>query len=108
MKQKIPGGILLLTAILLLIPAFLISQVLGPCGGSPPKPGPAPAAVKGAAAPQPPAGGLVVKPVPLPGQRALDFQLQAVVGDEIKQIKLSDYQGKWRVLCFFPAVFTFV
>ena len=32
----------------------------------------------------------------------------AVVGDEIKSIKLSDYNGKWRVLCFYPADFTFV
>lgn len=46
--------------------------------------------------------------VPLPGEPAIDFQLPAVVGDEIKMIKLSDYQGKYRVLCFFPADFTFV
>ncbi len=51
---------------------------------------------------------LFVQPVPLPGQPAIDFKLPAVVGDEIKNIKLSDYNGKWRVLCFFPAAFTFV
>ena len=28
--------------------------------------------------------------------------------DEVKTVKLSDYDGKWRVLCFFPAAFTFV
>jgi hypothetical protein len=46
--------------------------------------------------------------VPLPGERAIDFELTAVVGDEIKKVKLSDYQGKYRVLCFYPADFTFV
>ena len=46
--------------------------------------------------------------VPLPGEPAIDFQLTAVVGNEIKKIKLSDYQGKYRVLCFYPADFTFV
>lgn len=46
--------------------------------------------------------------VPLPGEPAIDFQLAATVGDEIKKIKLSDYQGKYRVLCFYPADFTFV
>jgi len=28
--------------------------------------------------------------------------------DEIKQIKLADYKGKWLVLAFYPADFTFV
>ena len=42
------------------------------------------------------------------GQQAIDFQLPAVVGNDIKNIKLSDYDGKWRVVCFFPAAFTFV
>jgi len=46
--------------------------------------------------------------VPLPGEPAIDFELVAVVGDEIKPIKLSDYQGKYRVLIFYPADFTFV
>jgi peroxiredoxin (alkyl hydroperoxide reductase subunit C) len=50
----------------------------------------------------------LINPVPLPVQQAIDFQLPAVVGDDIKNIKLSDYDGKWRVLCFFPAAFTFV
>jgi hypothetical protein len=52
--------------------------------------------------------GMMISPVPLPGQQAIDFQLPAVVGDDIKNVKLSDYDGKWRVLCFFPAAFTFV
>jgi hypothetical protein len=53
-------------------------------------------------------GELVVHPVPLPGQRAVNFELPAVIGDEITSVKLSDYNGKWRVVCFYPADFTFV
>lgn len=49
-----------------------------------------------------------VMPVPLPGQPAIDFELPAVVKNKIKTVKLSDYAGKYRVLCFFPAAFTFV
>jgi hypothetical protein len=53
-------------------------------------------------------GRLVSRSVPLPGQRAINFELPAVIGDEIKTVKLSDYNGHWRVLCFYPADFTFV
>ena len=56
----------------------------------------------------PPRGACEAGRVPLPGEPAIDFQLPAVVGDEIKMVKLSDYQGKYRVICFFPADFTFV
>ncbi len=49
-----------------------------------------------------------VHPLLLPGEQAIDFELPAVVGNQIKNVKLSDYAGKWRVLCFFPAAFTFV
>jgi hypothetical protein len=49
-----------------------------------------------------------VMSVPLPGQAATDFELTAVVQNKIKTVKLSDYSGKYRVLCFFPAAFTFV
>ncbi len=52
--------------------------------------------------------GLVPAGIPLPGQRAYNFELPAVIGDAIKPVKLSDYAGKWRVLCFYPADFTFV
>lgn len=51
---------------------------------------------------------LSIEPLPLPGQAARDFQLTAVVGGEIKKIKLSDYRGKWVYLTFIPAAFTFV
>ena len=80
----------------------LSAQVLGPCGTSAENesiPAEKPATANGAP---------VVDRIPLPGQRAMNFELQAVVGDEIKMIKLSDYNGKWRVLCFYPADFTFV
>ncbi|MBN2158543.1 MAG: redoxin domain-containing protein [Spirochaetes bacterium] len=81
-----------------------MAQVLGPCGTTDAqKPG---AAV--AAAAQPAAGGLTISPVPLPGDQAPNFELPAVVGDQVKNIKLSDYEGKWRVVCFYPADFTFV
>lgn len=39
---------------------------------------------------------------------APDFTTDAVVGGEFKQIKLSDYKGKWVVLYFYPLDFTFV
>jgi len=58
--------------------------------------------------PAPLAAGPQVGPVLVPGQHAINFELPAVVGSEIKKVKLSDYAGKWRVLCFYPADFTFV
>lgn len=42
------------------------------------------------------------------GQKAPDFSAKAYVDDEFKEVKLSDYEGKWRVLCFYPGDFTFV
>lgn len=39
---------------------------------------------------------------------APDFKAEAVFGKEIKEIKLSDYKGKWVVLFFYPLDFTFV
>ena len=42
------------------------------------------------------------------GQPVDDFKMAAYQNDEIKDIKLSDYQGKWVVLVFYPADFTFV
>ncbi|CAL8068928.1 unnamed protein product [Calicophoron daubneyi] len=44
----------------------------------------------------------------LPGQQAPDFCGKAVVGDEFKDIKLSDYKGKYVFLLFYPLDFTFV
>ena len=43
------------------------------------------------------------------GQEAPDFEANAfVAGKGFLPIKLSDYKGKWVVLCFYPGDFTFV
>ena len=43
------------------------------------------------------------------GQEAPDFDANAfVAGIGFKPVKLSDYKGKWIVLCFYPGDFTFV
>ncbi|MBD2142445.1 peroxiredoxin [Anabaena sp. FACHB-1250] len=42
------------------------------------------------------------------GQLAPDFTATAVVDQEFKPIKLSDYRGKYVVLFFYPLDFTFV
>lgn len=42
------------------------------------------------------------------GQQAPDFTATAVVDQEFKTIKLSDYQGQYTVLFFYPLDFTFV
>jgi len=42
------------------------------------------------------------------GRKAPDFEAEAVVGTEFKNIKLADYKGKWVVLFFYPLDFTFV
>lgn len=41
-------------------------------------------------------------------QKITDFELEAYHNDEIKKIKLSGYKGKWLVLIFYPADFTFI
>lgn len=43
------------------------------------------------------------------GQEAPDFEANAFVGEAgFKTIRLSDYKGKWIVVCFYPGDFTFV
>ncbi|MGV0023522.1 peroxiredoxin [Phormidesmis priestleyi] len=42
------------------------------------------------------------------GQTAPDFTATAVVDQEFKTVKLSDYRGKYVVLFFYPLDFTFV
>ena len=43
------------------------------------------------------------------GQEAPDFEANAFVADKgFLPIKLSEYKGKWVVLCFYPGDFTFV
>ncbi len=42
------------------------------------------------------------------GKQAPDFKANAFVNGKIKEISLSSYRGKWVVLFFYPADFTFV
>lgn len=42
------------------------------------------------------------------GKPAPDFEASAYVDGGFKNIKLSDYKGKWIILCFYPGDFTFV
>jgi peroxiredoxin (alkyl hydroperoxide reductase subunit C) len=43
------------------------------------------------------------------GQEAPDFEANAfVTGKGFLPVKLSDYKGRWVVLCFYPGDFTFV
>jgi len=37
-----------------------------------------------------------------------EFELEVFYNDEIKKVKLNDYRGKWLILFFYPADFTFV
>ncbi len=42
------------------------------------------------------------------GGKAPDFEAPAYHKGKFINIKLSDYQGKWVVMCFYPGDFTFV
>ena len=43
------------------------------------------------------------------GHEAPDFEATAfVTGKGFEPVKLSDFKGKWIVLCFYPGDFTFV
>ena len=42
------------------------------------------------------------------GQKAPDFTAPAYHKGKFINVKLSDYLGKWVVLCFYPGDFTFV
>lgn len=42
------------------------------------------------------------------GEKIPDLELEAYHQNKIKKIKLSDYNGKWLVLLFYPADFTFI
>lgn len=41
-------------------------------------------------------------------EKAPEFTAEAYHNDEIKKVSLSDYKGKWVVLFFYPADFTFI
>lgn len=42
------------------------------------------------------------------GEKVPDIDFQAYQNEEIKKFKFSDFQGRWLVLLFYPADFTFV
>jgi peroxiredoxin (alkyl hydroperoxide reductase subunit C) len=42
------------------------------------------------------------------GQKAPDFEAPAYYKGAFTNVKLSDYLGKWVLLCFYPGDFTFV
>ena len=43
------------------------------------------------------------------GGEAIDFEANAFIADVgFRPVKLSDYKGKWIVICFYPGDFTFV
>jgi peroxiredoxin (alkyl hydroperoxide reductase subunit C) len=42
------------------------------------------------------------------GEQAPDFQAPAFFKGEFTSVKLSDYFGKWILVCFYPGDFTYV
>ncbi len=44
----------------------------------------------------------------LVGRKAPDFETEAYHNGKFINLKLSNYLGKWVLLCFYPADFTFV
>ena len=42
------------------------------------------------------------------GTKAPDFEAPAYYRGDFTQVKLSDFLGKWVLLCFYPGDFTFV
>ncbi len=42
------------------------------------------------------------------GQKAPDFTAPGYYKGDFTSVKLSDYLGKWVLLCFYPGDFTFV
>jgi hypothetical protein len=42
------------------------------------------------------------------GREAIDFEASAFVNGGFNNVRLSQYKGKWIVLCFYPGDFTFV
>lgn len=42
------------------------------------------------------------------GKPAPDFEASAFVDGGFKNVKLSEFLGRWVVLCFYPGDFTFV
>ncbi len=48
------------------------------------------------------------EPLTLVGKPAPQFSAQAVVGDETPDVSLADYEGKIKILVFYPADFSFI
>ncbi len=46
--------------------------------------------------------------LPVIGQQVTDLEMEVFHNEETKKIKLSAYRGKWVILFFYPADFTFV
>ncbi len=42
------------------------------------------------------------------GKKAPDFEAPAYYRGEFTTVKLSDFAGKWVLVCFYPGDFTFV
>ncbi len=42
------------------------------------------------------------------GKKAPNFSANAYFAGGFKKVSLSDYAGKWTVICFYPGDFTFV
>jgi peroxiredoxin (alkyl hydroperoxide reductase subunit C) len=49
-----------------------------------------------------------IKMIAKVGEKAPDFQAPAYYQGQFTSVKLSDYLGKWVLLCFYPGDFTFV
>ncbi len=58
------------------------------------------------ASPEPRTGGGVMRA--RVGSPAPDFEAAAYIDGGFRNVKLSDFRGKWVVLCFYPGDFTFV
>ncbi len=52
--------------------------------------------------------GEEVKPMITVGKKAPDFTAPAYLQGKFVSVRLSEYLGKWVVLCFYPGDFTFV
>ncbi|MBN2404097.1 MAG: redoxin domain-containing protein [Coriobacteriia bacterium] len=74
-----------------------VTPAKGPIGGS----DPAPTATETNKEAKPRMGVMVGKPAP-------DFEANGYQDGTFQTFKLSDYRGKWVVLCFYPGDFTFV
>ena len=42
------------------------------------------------------------------GKKITDLEFEVFHKEDIKKVKLSDFEGKWLILVFYPADFTFV